>query len=740
MNSAKLLGFVVHELAHAGISRRCLGRSRSTADKEGKSKAVLVVMEMIEELRVEAHVVRRSARFRSTLRASFATYLDSVAASPPETKIEAAFAWSLIQGRTLAGVTSPKETIGFDTAARTMIGDDEIDQMGDLLQEAIQLRLPTQTRRLIEIAEEWLELVDDPENEDGAGGAGGSCAGGAAGASGKGDEGDESGDAGASGGDSDDESEDEDESDGGGSGDEEDEGDDGDEDDADGKGQDGDADDKGDDPAEKGTDGKPDYGHEGEGSATAPTLPEDMKELAEGVADELREIMEDEWNTLERSLDLAKSAEWASKVFGSKDSRYIDWREPTAEQRREVVKVAQFLSDIAMPTISKTPNALAMPPGRFRSREGVRLSAERSQGMMSSAKPWKGTKRRHTAAKPLTIGLATDTSGSMRWAEGAVAEFAYVYANAGHRIGARTAAVTFGDDVYRTARPGEVARKVGYKSADGGQEECDHAIAALDGVLKLTEPGAAAKLLLIVSDGALVKSNEPEKVTEWMYRLDKVGTKVVWINQTRPYDGYWINQLVKTLDNVSFEEADVKGVTHTPRRRGDGAGVLPRDRQCCPQGVALRRTVRYTRIHRPRPEGDHHVDHQQDRRISLRSSGQGRRQQDPSARTTPRGPGGSVRPGIRHHRHGGRGRQLRLPLRHHRPPFRLGAVPGRRSRRHRLRLARQGGGVRLEGPRAVRRHARHLDHALPAPDRRQEVPGPGQAPDPAGVGLGRRAT
>ena len=56
--------------------------------------------------------------------------------------------------------------------------------------------------------------------------------------------------------------------------------------------------------------------------------------------------------------------------------------------------------------------------------------------MMSTAKPWKGTKRKHSVAKPLVIGIATDTSGSMKWAENGVAEFAYVYANAGHRIGA----------------------------------------------------------------------------------------------------------------------------------------------------------------------------------------------------------------------------------------------------------------------------------------------------------------
>ena len=43
----------------------------------------------------------------------------------------------------------------------------------------------------------------------------------------------------------------------------------------------------------------------------------------------------------------------------------------------------------------------------------------------------------------LVVGVATDTSGSMRWAEEAVARMAYVYTNAGHRIGARTPPTTF---------------------------------------------------------------------------------------------------------------------------------------------------------------------------------------------------------------------------------------------------------------------------------------------------------
>ena len=171
--------------------------------------------------------------------------------------------------------------------------------------------------------------------------------------------------------------------------------------------------------------------------------------------------------------------------------------------------------------------------------------------MMSTAKPWKGTKRSHSQAKPLVIGIATDTSGSMKWAERGVAEFAYVYSNAGHRIGARTAAVTFGDSVHRISRPGEVMTKVRLKRADGGSEVCDFAIAALDGVLRLTDQSDAAKILIVVSDGALVRSGETGKVTEWLHRMNDVGTQVIWVTDEVPGDYYWLSGLEKKLPNLT---------------------------------------------------------------------------------------------------------------------------------------------------------------------------------------------
>ena len=317
-----------------------------------------------------------------------------------------------------------------------------------------------------------------------------------------------------------------------------------------------------------------DAGYTGEISDTdvgADLLADDDAELMSMLARDLADLMQDEWTRDTTGVEVAKSAEWAAKVFGNRDrSARLTKSEPTGAMRQHVVQVAQELSRLSLPTITKTAKAAEVPPGRLRSREALRASAERAGGRMVTAKPWKGTVRRHTTARPLVIGVATDTSGSMRWAENGVAEFAYVYTNAGHRIGARTAAVTFGSHVHRICRPGEVMTHVETKSASDSTEQFDHAAAALDGVLHLTAPGYAARILIVISDGALVKSGEPARAAEWLRRMDRAGTHVLWIkDREMDHSNSWLGKLAKKLDRLTLVAAE--GGHGRPR---SGGGVF----------------------------------------------------------------------------------------------------------------------------------------------------------------------
>ncbi len=577
-SEAKVLGLLAHEMGHAAISEHLEGTIRMAP----KHSDLLV---LLEELRVENHSVRRIPGARRWLRASFGIILANM---PTEflSKAHVVKAWALARGRTLAGIASPGETEPVDTAARTLLGDDVVDGLTDLLQEALTVHtgVPRGQKRLVAICDEWVELVGEPPSD------GGGCvckskpkSEGDEGESSssttttekvaKGEDDDEGGDdEGAAGGTEGDESED---GESGGAGGEGADGEGGDDSDAPGGKDSGD---DGDTLVEGGSEwGKPGQDTPEADEAGIDLLDDESAELMGMLARDLADLMADEWNKAPEGTAIANAAEWSAKVFGNRraDDR-LSSSEPTAEDRREVTRVAQVLSSLALPSIHKTPRSMEVPPGRLRTREALRGSAERSQGAMTTARPWHGTKRRHSTAKPLVIGVATDTSGSMRWAEEAVARIAYTYTNAGHRIGARTAAVTFGTKVHRIARPGEVMDHVIRKSASDGTEQFDYAMAALDGVLHLTDPIAAARLLVVISDGQFVKGGEIDRAYEWLRRMNKAGTYVVWVSDRELSGGsvytHWLRRAVRAMDNVSY--VAVEGVVRRPIHSASTASVF----------------------------------------------------------------------------------------------------------------------------------------------------------------------
>ena len=100
----------------------------------------------------------------------------------------------------------------------------------------------------------------------------------------------------------------------------------------------------------------------------------------DAVTNELRKIMDDEWPSVDRNAGPGEPQRVGREVFGGKSNNSgVKELDPTPDQRQHIVKVAQFLSNVTVPTISKATKAMEMPPGRLRTREGVRRSAERSR-------------------------------------------------------------------------------------------------------------------------------------------------------------------------------------------------------------------------------------------------------------------------------------------------------------------------------------------------------------------------
>ena len=110
--------------------------------------------------------VRRVPGHAESLRASLHDGLESIRELDTTDKATVARAWALVQGRTLAGIATAAETKPMDEAARVILGDDTVDALTDLLQEAVTLQLAGTTDRIIEICDEWVELVGEPRRYD----------------------------------------------------------------------------------------------------------------------------------------------------------------------------------------------------------------------------------------------------------------------------------------------------------------------------------------------------------------------------------------------------------------------------------------------------------------------------------------------------------------------------------------------------------------------------------------------
>lgn len=479
-SKAVLRGLVCHELAHSKWSAWLNGVD--------VPKEVAGTVTMFEEMRIENRAADKGGNtVRGYIRAALPLAIGDTEDVPPRRSAVARL-WALGYGRVLTSIVSEADVVWIDQAARTLLGDDDVDFMRDILQEAVALHLPQDKERMFEIAAQWVDLVGDADLP--------SC------------------DHGYDGGDKD-----------GDPSDEEAEGKD-----ATGKARaksaSEDADDEDGDvdsdiardvldsvsPDEKIDEGALD--------------PDDVDMIVSEVV-KMSEAISGDWNT-HGKLTMADPLEEARRAFGGSKGK---WKPdtPTHVEFAEIARTSKALEAMSIPAITKVPNMNMVPPGRLRSREAVRASAERSNGTMTTAKPWRTTRRTHSHVKPIVIGIATDISGSMKWAERSVAQFAYVWTHAGQRVGARTAAVTFGDRVERIAAPGEVLNSLVVRAANGSTEVADKALAALDGVLHLSSHNNAAKLLIIVSDAMLVIDRETDRVVKRLTEMRDAGTTVIWV-------------------------------------------------------------------------------------------------------------------------------------------------------------------------------------------------------------------
>lgn len=571
---AVCMGLARHEAAHAAYSRWMEHSSLAKLPPE-----IVNTLALFEEARVEFRAINSQLDVRPFFRAALRQGLgrhDSAMNTG-----DVAMAWGIMAGRRLARTIYQDEFEGIDVAARNAIGDETVDQLWDILSEAVSMSTSHNrgVKAMIALAIEWNELAGIPSSpmksdiSKSKAGSEGKPEKGEGKGEGKGkgdDEGEEEGDGSGEG-----EGEGDGESEGGGAG----EGDEGDGDgDASGSsgmsGTSGESgagkdtkhglgeskgaeaipeDEKGEDASGEGDTGYEDGtkddqrstadnegDHHGFGAGGTKGIPAEKRaEFERSLEEAVKEVVQ---RFDDNRVETANPLQTASKVFGSTPKydghdEYSSWRErdPSREVRLAATSLARQLEQVSTPTITKTRVNKALPPGRLRTREAVRGSAERSRGMMVSNKPWRGEKRTHTQAPPATIGVMTDVSGSMSWAENTVAELSYIFAHAGNMVGARTAAVVFGNETEMTVAPGEVPTKLRVHAADGGSESCDTAYAALDGVLHFTDGPRGNKILVVFSDGHFVSAPDAAANPVWQKRICDAGVTIIWVNRDKPH-------------------------------------------------------------------------------------------------------------------------------------------------------------------------------------------------------------
>jgi hypothetical protein len=268
----------------------------------------------------------------------------------------------------------------------------------------------------------------------------------------------------------------------------------------------------------------------------------------------------------------AKAKKEAGKVFsnssgggtGTSSSTLQEQRPPKGNERASAVRLAQMLDKAKYRERSITEVKSVLPQGRLKTRIAIQNSAMKSKGIHSELPAWRHTKRKHTDDPTLTIGVMVDISGSMSSAMESMATTAWVLSEAGRRVQARTAMVYYGQDVFPTLKVGQKLEQVAVYSAPDGTEVFGRAFDALDGHLNLVY-GEGVKLLVVVSDGQYT-SNENQNAKNAVKLCADNGVAVLWIEpeHTHGVGSYIVGQNGVVVSQLKVDEiANVIGKSAT---------------------------------------------------------------------------------------------------------------------------------------------------------------------------------
>lgn len=205
-------------------------------------------------------------------------------------------------------------------------------------------------------------------------------------------------------------------------------------------------------------------------------------------------------------------------------------RAPTDAERQLSVRLAKEIKRARFRERSRITTLSERPPGRLQGDQAVLHTAQRSMRMPATARPFKDRASRYTEEPPLTLGVMTDTSGSMVAFNPFATAFSWACARAVKGIGTAVS-VAFGHEVVVLNAPGEFPQNPYPVTSSGASEDWKTAFSLVDGALNLTA-GSGARLLFVFSDGEYTKSQLTAAQKD-IQRLERAGAKVIWFAPIR---------------------------------------------------------------------------------------------------------------------------------------------------------------------------------------------------------------
>lgn len=439
--------------------------SKWQLDQNPKKRAIVQAALLLEEPAMEGDLVRDHPEARVLLRATFNKIVNK--GEPIDTVMGAAGMVALAIGRADSGVLDHAEIAPITDVCKSVLGD-RFDQLRQVVLDVQAIGIRDDAAIMEAHGQRWLDILgDDAKDDGGEGPVIYIC-------------GEEHGD--------------------GGEGDQ------------DGEGQGVVAQVSGaiSDAAEQ----------EAKGQADAAKV----RDIAEQAKKDAAEGKKDE-KAAEETFDkeikfVGHGAGWGSEgLSGDRPARPSEYGQANVLADR--VRKAQFRDR------STTTVRTVVPPGKLRSAQAMKRSAERSMGLPPTATPWKQTIRKSVDQPPITVAIGCDISGSMRIATDAVASAAWVIARAVHLNDGDSATVAYGERVHAVVKPGESPARVREFSANGGMENFIGMQRALNGALRLDAP-TGVRVLVIISDGQYTHSQR-EQGDKMLRRLMDSGVRVLWI-------------------------------------------------------------------------------------------------------------------------------------------------------------------------------------------------------------------